>query len=148
MVPSNLKLDIPAKDWVKISKISYILKPVKIATRCLQQNQLTFDRLFGTWVKCSIVVRKVRTCFNKTQCLYMKEKGNSGIFVSAVYLDPRCSAFMDEAGNNSGSQEEHFEECDSNDFKSLLPTKDRGLSLNREHRSALHACGSTKRSGS
>jgi hypothetical protein len=38
----------PAKDWENISEISYALKPIKIATKCLQQQQLTYGKSFGT----------------------------------------------------------------------------------------------------
>jgi hypothetical protein len=44
MAPLNPELHIPAKDWEKTSEISNALKPVKIATKCLQQQQLTFGK--------------------------------------------------------------------------------------------------------
>ncbi|KYM94576.1 Zinc finger BED domain-containing protein 4, partial [Cyphomyrmex costatus] len=84
-------------EWLKIKKICTALRPSKICTKRLQEEQLTLSEFFGLWFKTKVTTEALQTSFSKLiveQMIYREENYND-ILLSAVYMDPRYKVLLD-----------------------------------------------------
>ena len=71
MSPTIKELHLTESEWEDLSNLVCALKPAKIATKCLQSDQLTAGDFYGAWLKCVLDTDKIDSPFAKqlVQCL-------------------------------------------------------------------------------
>lgn len=90
------------KTWLHkyVSNTVDALKPAKIATKCLQSDQLTAGEFYGVWLKCSLDTEKLASPFASkvAQCLKACQSTlfDNEAFMAALFLDPRYQLFLTE----------------------------------------------------
>ena len=100
MAPTTAVLHLSDSEWEHVSNTLNALKPAKIATKCLQSDQLTGE-FYGVWLKCSPDTEKVASPFARkvAQCLKARQSTlfDNEAFVAALFLDPRYRLFLTES---------------------------------------------------
>ncbi|XP_065313003.1 uncharacterized protein LOC135923302 isoform X2 [Gordionus sp. m RMFG-2023] len=81
------------EDWKEIITIVEILKPLKIATKQFQSEQLTLTDFYAAWLRCCIELEKNPNHFAQLlySCLKNREERfiKNEILLAAIYLGPR-----------------------------------------------------------
>ncbi|KAF2883044.1 hypothetical protein ILUMI_23121 [Ignelater luminosus] len=100
MSPTIKELHISAADWTEIEDIVSALKPAKIATKALQEEDLMTGDFYRTWLKCKVDTERIGSRFSKLLVSYMNEREEklfeNEIILSAIYLDPRFKVVLNE----------------------------------------------------
>ena len=96
MTPTIPVLHLSVSEWEYVSNTVNALKPAKIATKCLQSDQLTA----GVWLKCSLDTEKVASPFARkvSQCLKARQSTlfDNDAFVAALFRYPRYRLLLIE----------------------------------------------------
>ncbi|XP_065322485.1 uncharacterized protein LOC135929709 [Gordionus sp. m RMFG-2023] len=86
------------EDWKEIITIVEILKPLKIATKQFQSEQLTLTDFYAAWLRCCIELEKNPNHFAQLlySCLKNREERfiKNEILLAAIYLDPRIKSLV------------------------------------------------------
>lgn len=100
MAPTIPELHLSESEWECVSNTVDALKPAKIATKCLQSDQLTAGDFYGVWLKCSLDTEKLASPFARkvAQCLKACQSTlfDNDAFIAALFLDPRYRLFLTE----------------------------------------------------
>ncbi|KAK5866652.1 hypothetical protein PBY51_020825 [Eleginops maclovinus] len=100
MAPTIPDLHLSESEWEYVSNTVDALKPAKIATKCLQSDQLTAGEFYGVWLKCSLDTEKLASPFARkvAQCIKARQSTlfDNDAFIAAVFLDPRYRLFLTE----------------------------------------------------
>lgn len=98
MERTNKELKLSDREWEKLVEITSSLEPARIATKILQDEQLTMGDLYSTWVKCQFATDKIDTPFAKCLVSQMKNREQklfeNKSFLAALLLDPRFNVIL------------------------------------------------------
>ncbi|XP_015114070.1 uncharacterized protein LOC107039116 [Diachasma alloeum] len=86
-------LELSEKEWQYVEDYLKSLMPAKIATKRLQDEQLTLGSFFGIWLECKCETQMVNTSL-ATELVTAMEKREEKLLenealLASVYLDPR-----------------------------------------------------------
>ncbi|XP_065316450.1 uncharacterized protein LOC135925165 [Gordionus sp. m RMFG-2023] len=88
------------EDWKEIITIVEILKPLKIATKQFQSEQLTLTDFYAAWLRCCIELEKNPNHFAQLlySCLKNREERfiKNEILLAAIYLGPRYKVLLSD----------------------------------------------------
>lgn len=89
--------------WSKIEESLQALKPCRVLSKRLQEEQLTFGDFYIYWIKCITELEQMNTPIALYLVICMKAReGNlltNDTFLSAVYMDPRVNSILSEEQN-------------------------------------------------
>ncbi|KAJ2937532.1 hypothetical protein O0L34_g19039 [Tuta absoluta] len=87
--------------WDSIDDLITSLKPAKICTKMLQEEQLTPGDFYYHWNKCYLETSHIMTPLAQQICICMKNRQelfmSNAPFISALYLDPRFKVVLSDA---------------------------------------------------
>lgn len=90
------------RDWKILEDMHSSLKPAKICTLKLQQEQLTLGDFYGAWLHCKYATKKASNRENDLASLIVsqmqtheKNLFKSKAFITGIFLDPRYDVMLD-----------------------------------------------------
>lgn len=92
------KVSLTDKEWKEVEDMTHCLQPAHIATKILQEEQLTVGEFLGAWLRCKLDTAAIDHPLARaiTRSMERREKIllQSNAIVGAVYLDPRYQVLL------------------------------------------------------